>query len=263
MLLRKEGDLTVPEKRTFRNPRILAVLLTLLQLAFPVVSGVMISVFQPGEAWSRGIQAVFFLLAAILGGIIAWRLFGTLHAVGIRAASFKNAKAYFWFLPIVGIELSTLVFGGLKKGLSFRLILIYLLFTMAVGFSEELYFRGLIPNILNGKSLIRPLLVSSFLFSIGHFFNLLAGAGLPDTLLQVLFAFLFGVVALEIRILTGSLAIPVVWHVLHNFFSLITWTNDGSGALLLGWMQGTVLFFYGIYLWKQLRSKNDAVRIGG
>lgn len=66
----------------------------------------------------------------------------------------------------------------------------------------------------------------------------------------MVFAFLFGIVALEIRLLTGSLVVPIVWHILHNFISLVTKVND-SGSMLFGVLQGTVLFFYAIYLWKK------------
>ena len=167
MLYRKKDELKNQENIKFKNPLLLCILPTLLQLVFPVLSGAMISILQLNEFSSRLIQAVFFLFAGVLGYIIAWRMFGTLHALGIRKARLKDAKAYHWFVPILLIELSILGFG-LKEGLSVQFILIYLFFAIAVGFSEELYFRGLIPNILNGKNLIRPLLISSFLFSVGH-----------------------------------------------------------------------------------------------
>lgn len=259
MLYRNKDEPKNQENIKFNNPLLFCFLLTLLQLVFPVSSGAMISILQLNEFSSRLIQAVFFLLAGILGCIIAWRVFGTLQVVGIRKARLKDAKVYLWFVPILLIELSTLGFG-LKEGLSVQFIFVYLFFTIAVGFSEELYFRGLIPKILNGKNLIQPLLISSFLFSIGHFFNLLAGASLTDTLLQVIFAFLYGVVALEIRLLTGSLAVPVLWHISHNFLSLITVANH-SGAFLFGLIQGTVLFFYGIYLWSKLFLQKSAVEM--
>ncbi len=121
-----------------------------------------------------------------------------------------------------------------------------------MGFAEELYFRGIIPRILRSNGRVFSILLSSFLFSVGHFFNLLAGASVGMTILQVVFAFIFGVVAVEIRMLSGSIGIVVVWHFLHNFLSLITVSNQGVFGVLLGIFQGTVLVLYALYLRKKL-----------
>lgn len=249
MVLHTKESPKCEQKKTIKKPLLLSVLLTLLQLVFPVFSGTIISILQLNELMSRAIQAVFFLLAGIVACLIAKRMFGSLYSVGLRPLKSVTSNNYLLFLPIVFIELSSLAFG-LREGLSALLVFVFFVFTVAVGFSEELYFRGLIPNLLMRKNLLVPLLLSSFLFSVGHFFNLLAGAGLVETIFQVVFAFLFGIVALEIRLLTGSLVVPIVWHILHNFISLVTKVND-SGSMLFGVLQGTVLFFYAIYLWKK------------
>lgn len=240
--------------RRIKQPGLLAVMLTLLQLAFPVISGTIIAINQLSEPTGRLIQAAFFSVAGIVGCVIARRLFKSLPAIGLKDIGQRDGKIFLWFLPLIVIEGLSLAFG-FKAVASPEIILIYLFFTAAVGFSEEVYFRGLIPQVLRSYGLVRTLVGSSVLFASGHFFNLLAGAGLIETSLQVVFAFLFGLVALQIRWLSGSLIIPVVWHWLHNFLSLITRANDSQASLLFGLFQGTVLVGYAIFLGDKLKSQ--------
>ena len=111
--------------------------------------------------------------------------------------------------------------GGLKEELIFSEIIILFIFTAIVGFTEEIYFRGLIVKSMIEKSVALTIFFSSLLFSLGHFLNLLAGAGFIETFLQVVFAFIFGIVAIEISMITGNIGIAIIWHWAHNFISFI------------------------------------------
>lgn len=237
-----------PQQQSTTYPFLFSLLLTLLLLVFPILSGTIATILELGELEGRLIQSLAFLLAALLGCVLGMRYFGSLESVGLRKPAGFISKDLLWFTPLLYIEVLPLFFG-LKQGLTFTSLAIYLVFTLLVGFTEELYFRGLIWNILNRKSMISALFLSSLLFSLGHFVNLLAGASFMDTMLQVIFAFIFGVVAVEISFATKSLLIPIVWHTVHNFISLITVPNQGKLSLSVALLQGTVLFLYGAYLY--------------
>lgn len=241
-----------------KKPIVFSVLLTILILVFPVVSGAIITIFKFGELRSRLIQALAFIIAGIIGCIIAKLKFGSLKDVGLKIVHISDLKDYLWFAPIILVEILPF-FAGLKSGLNQSLILAYVLFTIAVGFAEELYFRGLIANSF--KKTISLVLFSSFLFSIGHIMNLLAGASIFDTALQIVFAFLFGIVAVEISFTTKSLVIPILWHTAHNFISLVTASNDGKWSLIIAIAQGTILLIYGIYLWVKKINTASILRI--
>lgn len=179
--------------------------------------------------------------------------------MGLKKVEIRFYKEYLWFIPIIFIELIILFFG-LKDGLKPSSLLIYIFFTVAVGFAEELYFRGLIPKILEEKGLVLSIILSSFLFSIGHFFNLLAGASLMDTIFQVLLAFSFGLLAIIIRKSTNSLVIPIIWHSIHNFISIITRENDGRLSIFVGSIQFFVFLNYAWHLWnKKIRGNYEKV----
>jgi membrane protease YdiL (CAAX protease family) len=71
-----------------------------------------------------------------------------------------------------------------------------------VGWTEEYLFRGSIQRVLNsrrgpresGRRLKTGTLVASLLFGLGHFANLGLGQSLQDTLVQVLSAFVVGLI---------------------------------------------------------------------
>ena len=237
--------------RRIKRPILFSVLLTALMLLFPVASGTLAAVLELGSQEGKMVQSAAFLLAALIGLGLARRYFGSLPAVGLRKPAAVPARAFLWFAPLLLIEALPFL-NGLKEGLTQGAIALSLVFTLLVGFTEELYFRGLVWQALRRKSLATALFLSSFLFSIGHFFNLMAGAGLSDTVLQVIFAFVFGVVAAEIAHATGSLLIPAAWHFAHNFISQLTRAGEGPQGLAIALIQGTVLSVYAIYLYRKV-----------
>lgn len=244
--------------KTIRKPIILSVLLTFLIISAPVISGIVISVAGLEGTTATIIQTVAFTIIFILGCVISKWLFGNLREVGLKEFKTDNLKSYLWFLPIVIIELIPL-FYGFKNGLNARVILISLLFTTSVGFAEELYFRGLIARVLKQKGLLMMILVSSLLFSTGHIFNLLSGASVTATILQIIFAFVFGIVAIQLSISTGSIIIPIIWHIVHNFISINTVENTISQGLTAGVIQVIIMALYVAYLWIMVLDNNEVI----
>lgn len=226
-------------------------MITLLILVFPTVSGAIIVVFKLSEMQGRVTQAMAFLIAGILGYIISRLRFGNFKSVFIYNKGRFLPRDYIWFIPVIFAEMLPFI-SGLKEELIFGEVVIIFLFTASVGFTEELYFRGLIAKSMIEKSMPLTIILSSFLFSVGHFLNLLTGAGLIDTLLQVVFAFIFGIVALEISIVTGNIGIAIIWHWAHNFISLLTTSNDGERSFYIEIIQGIILILYGLFLWRKL-----------
>ena len=245
--------------RPMRQPLIFAVLVTLLQLAFPVFSGTAIAILELDPLQSRIAQTIAFVFSGIVGLIIALTVFGSFRRVGLQGPHIWRTRNYLYFTPIMFVELISMS-AGFENSLSPKQIAIYALFTLAVGFSEELYFRGLIARALRSLGVLQTIILSSLLFSLGHFFNLLAGASLGTTIMQVVFAFFFGIVAVELTLLTGSLLIPIVWHAMHNFISLITVRHSGNLNLFIDLMLGTVLLAYGLFLYRKLQRQQAVGR---
>ena len=69
------------------------------------------------------------------------------------------------------------------SNLNIRLILVVILFTSAVDFAEEIYFRGLILEALEVKGIKKAILISSVIFGVTHLGNLIGGANVLYTAL--------------------------------------------------------------------------------
>lgn len=245
--------------KKIKKPYLISILLTLLVISAPVISGVIISVAQLKDTRAVIVQAAAFFLVFILGCVISKSLFGEFGQVGLKEIKIDNYKRYLWFLPIIAIEIIPLFFG-LKSGFKLSVVIIYLLFTISVGLAEELYFRGIIARVLKQKGLFTVIILTSLLFSAGHLFNLLAGAKLMDTLLQILFAFVFGAVAVQISISTGSIIIPIIWHIIHNSIAMGTVGNTGMANMITGSIQVLVLTLYAIYLWIMVMNEKEVIK---
>ncbi len=104
-------------------------------------------------------------------------------------------------------------------------ILVLLVSTLSVGFSEEIIFRGFVlTNLIEGKSsgqsIAVPILISSALFGILHFLNLFqADAHIITVLAQVVYATMFGIGFGVILLRSGSIYPIGFVHGLINFFS--------------------------------------------
>ena len=61
-----------------------------------------------------------------------------------------------------------------------------------IGFLEEIIFRGFLFKMMEKNNVKTAIIVSSITFGIGHIVNLLNGAELIPTLLQVCYAIAIG-----------------------------------------------------------------------
>nr|WP_281255843.1 CPBP family intramembrane glutamic endopeptidase [Deinococcus hopiensis] len=89
-------------------------------------------------------------------------------------------------------------------------------FCCTIGFVEEGLYRGLFIKWLLPKGFWTAVLISTVLFSVTHGLNMLGGQIAAQTLLQVGFAFLFGVVAALLRFQVGSLVPLMLWHSVYD-----------------------------------------------
>lgn len=222
--------------------------IAVLMVLFPIVASVIIQVnLITDETVIYGIQAIFFLLASIIGYVIYRKNKNISYAV-------QNSKTVLSFIPLIFIELIVFTSGvNVNNALSYYFVL--LLFTIFVGISEELFFRGIILNILKENGVKFSIYVSSILFAILHLTNIAGGSSINYVLLQVVFAFLFGLVAAQITIITKSILPAIIWHFSHDFIAFVTGNELNQLTLTLLVIQCIVLLLYAIYLNKRVIVK--------
>ncbi|OPA76857.1 CAAX protease family protein [Paenibacillus selenitireducens] len=144
---------------------------------------------------------------------------GKWSALGFSSLSNIAAKNWIFYLPLLAI-LITLCLKGFKEN-SGSDILLYVGFTLMVGFVEETLYRGLILQTLLRKSVGAAVITSSILFAVTHVLNILSGQNTFDTILQIVYALLVGL-ALALLIIKNHNIFPlIIFHFLHNLIQFL------------------------------------------
>lgn len=102
------------------------------------------------------------------------------------------------------------------------LIIVAFINTLAIGFTEEILFRGLIfRNFLRRygmtkKGIYLSIIISSIIFGLVHALNGISSS--PDAVIQqVIYATAMGVICALFYLITGNLLVPVLCHGLFDF----------------------------------------------
>ena len=108
----------------------------------------------------------------------------------------------------------------LEKNNSKNEIIFHILTMINVGFIEEIIFRGFLFKMMAKESVKRAILVSALTFGIGHIVNLLNGASIIPTLLQICYAVSLGYLFVLIFYKSKSLIPCIITHALINSLSI-------------------------------------------
>jgi membrane protease YdiL (CAAX protease family) len=170
-----------------------------------------------GLGWTWLIAAAFILSVVLWQG---WRdvaLDRWTDAAGWRLA----------WLPMIYIVggFAVATFLGLPPA---TVLLLLLLNTFLVGFSEEVMFRGVLLQAFRHATAIWPaVLLTSVAFGAVHSLNVFVTGDLRAALIQSSAAFLSGLMFIALRLRTGSLWPPIIVHALWDF---ATFTLGAAGA---------------------------------
>ncbi|HDR3347235.1 TPA: CPBP family intramembrane metalloprotease [Bacillus cereus] len=124
-------------------------------------------------------------------------------------------------LNLIGVE-----FDNLMKA-SMQAYLIAVVSTIAAVSYEEILLRGLLLNGLlkawsqKKNGILLAVIWSSVLFSLVHAINLLSGAPLDATLLQLIYTTAMGFLFAAVYLRTNNLLIPIIGHFVINFSGVL------------------------------------------
>ncbi|MBR6737961.1 MAG: CPBP family intramembrane metalloprotease [Clostridia bacterium] len=139
----------------------------------------------------------------------------------------KNSKKFLYFLPLILIVSVNLWNGFNVKNTPLE-ILFHTITMLNVGFIEELIFRGYLFKMMEKSNVKVAIIVSALTFGIGHIVNLLNGAELIPTLLQICYAVSIGYLFVIIFYKSGSIWPCIIAHSLTNALSIFNVTNHFS-----------------------------------
>lgn len=136
----------------------------------------------------------------------------------------RNIKKFLYFIPLVLI-LSVNLWNGFNINNTASEIVFHILTMINIGFIEELIFRGFLFKMMAKDNINIAIIVSSLTFGIGHIINLLNGADLIPTLLQICYATAIGYLFVIIFHKSKSLIPCIITHSLMNALSIFNVEN--------------------------------------
>jgi membrane protease YdiL (CAAX protease family) len=244
------------EKR--KNTKLRAVLSSLIfsivLMIFPVASGVIVVMNDMDAIQSYWLQGVSMMLSISVPAIYMWITNMKPAQIGFIGIEKGSIKTVLYFLPVIAAKMGFL-FYGINHDIHTIMALAF--FTIAIGLSEEFYFRGIVLRKLRICFTIKQtVILSSVFFAAVHASQAFSGAAIFMVALTVINALLFGIVASEIVVLTKSIISVIIWHMLYDFINWIA-LIQGTIEIVLIIIQSVIMIAYAIYLWTKLPDKQD------
>ena len=175
-----------------------------------------------GQVAGLGEVAAALVLAVVVAGsavvgllLLRSRRPGAAAPAGLGRP--RRLAAVGWCAPL----LLTVVVAAVTQPVrvSGPLLAAYAVLVVCVALNEEVWFRGVLLAVLRPSGLRAAVVGSTVLFAVLHLANLAGGQGATASVLQLVFAALFGLVAAEVAVVTRSLWPAIAWHALWDLAS--------------------------------------------
>ena len=166
-----------------------------------------------------------------------------------------DSKKYLYFLPLIFI-ISVNIWNGININNTSKEILFHILTMINIGFIEEIIFRGFLFKMMEKSNVKSAIIVSSVTFGIGHIVNLLNGAELVPTLMQICYAISIGFLFVIIFYKSKSILPCIITHCLVNSLSIFNIENTLSTYIAPIFLI-IVPIIYAIYIQKNIKEKKD------
>lgn len=157
---------------------------------------------------------------------------------------------YLYFLPLAVIA-STNLWGGFAFHFSAFETVLYVVSMICVGFIEEIIFRGFLFRALCKENVKRAIAISSITFGIGHIVNLLNGAEVVSTLLQICYAVAIGFLFTIIFYQSESLIPCVITHSVVNSLSAFAGDRTETFQVIVAIVLAVIALVYALWILKK------------
>lgn len=202
------------------------------------------------------VTTAFLIISIAIGIFIMKKSRFKISDYGFRKSKKDAYYKVWWYVPLLAVEILPIAIAGFSSEVTVLQYIILLFFTVAIGFNEEIYFRGLAFKIMEEKGRKKAIIWSSIIFGVLHLVNALNGKNALYLVLQMIFAFLVGFVLAEIVSISKSLWIVIIWHAAHDYISYITGEALDTTALIVLAIQVGILLVYATCIWKRSNIDN-------
>src|ERR1019366_346446 len=237
-----------------------SILWAAIVIAFPVASGIIVVASKADDTASRLIQAAFIYASISIPLVYCKVKKIALKDILLTGIDKEGVKICWFYLPLIAVLLPMIV-GGVALSDTGH-VLATLLFTVGVGITEELYFRGIILRLL-GKSFgpLPVVFISVLIFGTSHASGAFVEKSVALVLLSILNAFLFGWIAAETALITKNIVPLMIFHCLFDFFTY-QMLATGDSRIIAYAVRGALMTIVAVYLLFKLKqqSKDNQVR---
>lgn len=222
---------------------VLCTFMTALGMAIP-------QILNLGVEMQLIVATIFLVLSVFIGIIIIKSTKLSFADCGFRTNIKRTYSKVWYYIPLILMEILPILLAGFSSEITVKQYVALLFFVIAVGFNEEIYFRGIVYNFLLVKGRKTAIIVSSIIFGILHLANAFNGKSFIYLILQMIFAFLVGFVLAEIISITKSLWLLIIWHATHDYIASIGNEDFDMRTIIILVLQVLILLIYAIYMWK-------------
>lgn len=216
--------------------------------------GVYVALFSLGDSLSQAAGVAKSVTAPLSVGVAAalwlWvRRRGWCGRCGLCAFQ-GRARDYLYFLPLAAI-VSVNLWQGVALRLSPVETALYLLSMLCVGFIEEVIFRGLLYTALKKENERSAMAVASLTFGVGHIVNLLNGAAVLETGLQLVYACAVGLLFVVLFEKGRSLIPCIAAHSAINMLSAISVEGTTAFTVFTAAALTVAALGYAAWIWRR------------
>jgi len=205
------------------------------------------------------------LVTVAVGAVLSLVLFTFVYRNGLSEklglCPFRgNYRDFGWFVPLAVIS-SVNFWNGVTMNVPPLETALYILSMCFVGLLEEVIFRGLLFRGMCEGNVKTAIIVSSVTFGVGHIVNLLTGAPVVETLLQLVYATAIGFCYTAVFHVGGSIVPCIISHIFVNSTSVFAVEPSRAGNVVIALVQTVLGVGYGLWLLKQGGAKAAVSRI--
>ena len=222
-----------------------AFLFGLIMLAFLAVSALIAKAAKLSEARTYLFESGFMLLSAIVPFLYAAKNNLTFTEIGFNKPTKKIAKDVLCLIPFFVALVPLVIFMNKSGGM--KLMIVSLFFYACLAFAAEMYFRGVIHHILQGKMPIAIIvLFTGLLFALCNMFYLFRITNYKYIcVLVVISAGFSGVLTMAMERKANIFFLGVINCL---FFFLLAHFNGGKRLVLSGGIACLILLAYGLFM---------------
>ncbi len=220
--------------------------------------GVYVVLASLGDSLSDSLGIARVITVPVLLGMTAiltgWIIRQGLTATFGLCRFMGSPRDYLWFMPLV-LLMTLNLWNGMTMNFSLWETLLYIVSMLLVGFLEEVIFRGLLFRALCDAGEKTAFAISSLTFGMGHIVNLLNGAQLLPTLLQICYAVAIGFLFTLIVYRSRSLWPCIITHGVFNSLSAFSVEPDDTGRVIACIVLCLIPAAYGLWIMKRTESQ--------